>query len=94
MKNPAALPPVVLSLRTFVSYEYKCTMYMVSVEGDGAPKDLLARGTAELALSDGAAYVAAKWGRTADGTWTPFSADWGRRFLTCRHTGSMVCATS
>jgi len=62
-----------LVTRMFLS-PMKCTMYMVSIVN--GPKDLLSRGTEASALRDGAAYVAAHWGQTSDGTWTPYSAQW------------------
>jgi hypothetical protein len=52
------------------------TIYMVSVAGDGAPKDLLARSTVDGALADGAIYVARHWGQRRDGTWTPYPSEW------------------
>lgn len=44
-----------LVTKTFFSNEYKCTMYMLSVEG--GPQDLLARTTESAALEAGAEYV-------------------------------------
>ena len=80
-----------LTTREFYSKTYGCTMYMVSIVG--GPQDLLARGTEAYALADGAVYAAERWGQTADGTWTPFRADWGQKFLTCRRAGDMGCET-
>lgn len=65
---------VKLATREFFSTDYKCTLYMVSVVG--GPQSLLARRTEEAALEDGAAYVAANWGRDADGNWTPYREKW------------------
>lgn len=52
------------------------TLYMVSIAGMGAPKDLLARTTEEAARADGALYVARNWGQRTDGTWTPYPREW------------------
>ena len=51
-------------------------LYLASVVG--GPCDVVARSTEAAALAAGAAYVADRWGRRADGTWSPYPEQWER----------------